>query len=190
VSVNNVDILVPNDKIIEIHKPMSITAVPNTAEAVIGAINFRGEVISILDLAKILRIAAIREGKSSRISILKSKLIIIEFNDQKLALSVDEIKGIRALNEQEMYHCRGLKEGINNNYFFIGALLDHLSNIVLILNVEHLVRQYLMEFVTPQHDSQLIFFDLSSQYVKTKKISSFKASLEENNLLLMKIQDG
>ncbi len=131
--------------------------------------------------------STLQESELLREKSHKAKLIIIEFSKQVIALAVDEIKGIRKLNKEEIYLSRALNA--NNNYFFNGAIIDHLDNINLVLNVEYMVKQYLKEINLPQPDSQIIFFDLSTQFKLTQNKISYKQTIEENNLLLFKIQD-
>jgi purine-binding chemotaxis protein CheW len=54
----------------EIVKAQEITAVPGTAEHVLGIINLRGKIISVVDLAQRLALGSARVDRSSRILVL------------------------------------------------------------------------------------------------------------------------
>jgi purine-binding chemotaxis protein CheW len=97
ISCGKLEVMIPNDRIIEIYSISSLTQIPNTPSAIIGAINFRGEVISVLDLKKILGIS-----KSEITTTLQTndKILIFKTNDQIFALHVGEIKSITDFNEK------------------------------------------------------------------------------------------
>lgn len=190
VSVKNIDILIPNDKIIEIYKPKHITPVPNAATAIIGAMNFRGEIISILDLSKILKIKEdYQELQIDENSKKNSNLLIVEYAKHILALSVDEIKTIQNIDNSKVYFSCTINKDEDSSYFFNGALINNSNEIILILNVEHLFQKSLIDANLTGLKSEIVFFDLSTQYLKSQDNLSYKTTLKENNLLLFKLRE-
>jgi len=190
VSVKNIDIIIPNDKIIEIYSPKHITPVPNAATAIIGAMNFRGEIISILDLSKILKIKEdYQEFQIDENSKKKSNLLIVEYAKHILALSVDQIKNIQNIDSKEVYFSRTLNKDEDSSYFFNGALINNSNEIILILNVEHLFQKSLIDANLTGLKSEIVFFDLSTHYIKSRDNLSYKTTLKENNLLLFKLRE-
>ncbi|MHA2347825.1 MAG: chemotaxis protein CheW, partial [Candidatus Hodarchaeales archaeon] len=101
VSVQNLTILVPNNQLVQIFNVTHLTEIPNAPEAVIGAINYHGDVINALDLSKIV-MDNTDDAKSykSRFQ-ANTKVLILQINNQKVALFVDNIVEILEIDESE-----------------------------------------------------------------------------------------
>ncbi|MHA2307641.1 MAG: chemotaxis protein CheW, partial [Candidatus Hodarchaeales archaeon] len=156
ISCGKLELIIPNDRIIEIYSISSLTQIPNTPSAIIGAINFRGEVISVLDLKKILGIS-----KSEITTTLQTndKILIFKTNEQIFALHVGEIKSITDFNEKIIHPISLLENSETDGYYFRGAIINNTGNIVLILDIEYLFHSSLKEKYLERNIDQLILFD-------------------------------
>jgi purine-binding chemotaxis protein CheW len=72
-------------KIIEVINPVTVTSVPMSDPSVIGIMNFRGEVIPLVDLSKLI---------SSDSSSTNGKIIVISHQDSMYGLLVDMVREI------------------------------------------------------------------------------------------------
>lgn len=72
-------------KVIEVINPVSVTSVPMSDPSVIGVMNFRGEVIPLVDLACLIHFdSTVRNGK----------IIVISHRDSMYGLLVDLVREI------------------------------------------------------------------------------------------------
>lgn len=72
-------------KVIEVINPVSVTNVPMADQSVIGIMNFRGEVIPLVDLAYLMNLEP---------SSLSGKIIVITHKDTMIGLMVDMVREI------------------------------------------------------------------------------------------------
>ncbi len=69
-------------KVREINKNQTITTVPQSQEFILGVMNLRGRIVSVIDLSRKLGLPATVRGK-------KSRTIIVHFQDEYIGLLVD-----------------------------------------------------------------------------------------------------
>jgi purine-binding chemotaxis protein CheW len=84
-SLKNEKYAVCVDQIKEVVSVLGITRVPHAPEFVIGVMNLRGEIISVLDIRYFL-------GLEHKAPTLEEKLIIIEINSEYVGILVDKIE--------------------------------------------------------------------------------------------------
>jgi purine-binding chemotaxis protein CheW len=72
-------------KVIEVINPVSVTNVPMADQSVIGIMNFRGEVIPLIDLAYLMNLES---------STLNGKIVVISHKDSMYGLMVDMVREI------------------------------------------------------------------------------------------------
>lgn len=68
----------------EIHPPQEATQVPHADEEVLGVMNLRGEVITVLDLAGILHIPTTQTNREGH-------TIVMDFEEEKIGLRIDRL---------------------------------------------------------------------------------------------------
>ncbi|MDM8524229.1 chemotaxis protein CheW [Desulfococcaceae bacterium HSG8] len=71
-------------KVQEINKHVTITTVPQSQEFIIGVMNLRGRIVTVIELANKLGLASTAFGK-------KSRTIIVNSRDEYIGLLVDQI---------------------------------------------------------------------------------------------------
>ncbi len=72
-------------KVIEVINPVSVTHVPSSGKNIIGVMNFRGDVLPLVDLAYII---------TSDSSSYSGKIIVISYNEAMCGLLVDFVREI------------------------------------------------------------------------------------------------
>lgn len=85
-------------KVKEILPLSKLTPVPNAPKAVMGMTLIRGDVVTIIDLHTVL------EGVNrAEVDLSNTKILLCEFNQMKVAFSVDEVIGIHRIRWDEMH---------------------------------------------------------------------------------------
>lgn len=108
----------------EILKAKKFTLVPNSLDFVIGVFNLRGEIMPIIDLAKMFHLEP--ENKSD----LKS-IIIIKVENLLIGLAVDEISHVLPLRKSDIQPPSPLLGSINERYIEGVAELNDKLYIIL-----------------------------------------------------------
>lgn len=115
-------------KVIEILSPQKVYSIPELPDFLAGVINVRGQVIPLLDLRK-------RFGIKSSDS--EARIIIVKYDNEKIALLVGEIKEIISLSNKEITNPPMIFKGLKRKYLTgIGKKDDRL---IILLNIDDLL---------------------------------------------------
>lgn len=82
-------------KVREIIKPREITKLPHTADFIQGVTNLRGEVIPVIDLR-------LRFGVETTELTESSRIIIVDINDNRVGLTVDDVAEVLRISEADI----------------------------------------------------------------------------------------
>lgn len=117
----------------EIVKPQEITPVPGTEAYVLGIINLRGRIVSVVDLAARLGLGAAAIHRSSRI-------LVVDLDGFTVGFLVDAATEVLKLDEEAIETAtEELKGALRDDYLEgIGKLSGRL---VIILNLRHLLTE-------------------------------------------------
>ncbi len=115
----------------EIVKAQEITTVPGTTDYVLGIINLRGKIISVIDLAGRLGLGTANIDRVSRI-------LVVDLDDFTVGFLVDAATEVLKLPDESIDAApEELKNSIHDDYLEgVGKLDDRL---VIILNLHHLL---------------------------------------------------
>jgi purine-binding chemotaxis protein CheW len=115
----------------EIVKAQEITAVPGTADYVLGIINLRGRIVSVVDLAQRLGLGTASVDRVSRI-------LVVDLDGFTIGFLVDAATEVMKLAADAIEPAPDeLKQNIHDDYLEgVGKLEDRL---VIILNLRHLL---------------------------------------------------
>lgn len=122
-----VDIL----KIKEITMNKDTLIMPNTPDFVEGVTNLRGEVISVINLAK-------RLGIMYSVKRDEQKIIIINMNDIYIGFLVDEVIGIHHTSEEEYSKTPNL---VSNDSEFVQGIIKSSQDMIISLDLEKVLSQ-------------------------------------------------
>lgn len=125
-SLNEKLFAIPTNKVSEITKSMPLIKVPNAPDWVEGLINLRGNVVTLINLSKILFI----EDK-----LCYNSIIILNYEDDLLGLLVDEVEQVLNIKEEQI---QILKKEDNQN---IMGIVDINDKIIDVIDIEKLVEQ-------------------------------------------------
>jgi len=112
----------------EIIRPVSVTPVPNTNKYVEGVINLRGNVIPIVNLRKRLGLSETEKNDETRI-------IVVEYNDEKIGLIVDRVLEVSQYEESEIEP----PSVIGQNMKFLNGVIKKKEHLWLLLNLAKVV---------------------------------------------------
>ena len=125
-SLNNKLFALPTNNVSEITKSMTSIKVPNAPYWVEGLINLRGNVVTLLNLSKIL---LIDDG------LCYNSIIILNYEDDLLGLLVDNVEQVLDIKEEQIQILK--KEDKQN----IVGIIDIDNNIIDLLDIEKLIEQ-------------------------------------------------
>lgn len=84
---------ITTDNVNEITKQIQVTMVPNSPAWVEGLINLRGNVITLLNLSKLLH---------QTVSLCYNNIIILNINEEKIGLMVEDVDQILDINSEDI----------------------------------------------------------------------------------------
>jgi len=114
------------ERIIEFELPVKI---PESANFLMGVIQYNGKVLPIIDLN--IRFYGISSKHDS-----KSKIIVVQWNDSFLGLVVDEVTGIRNVDEN-LFEYAALSDGLLSRDYVEGFIKSD-DEIVIFLETSKL----------------------------------------------------
>lgn len=112
----------------EIIKPTKATNIPNSADYIIGIINLRGQLVTVLDLKKRLNLEVEVDGDDKR------RIIIINLMDNLLGLLVDSVEGVVEVSNEEIEKVSLGEQSIKDDYIKGVAKLN--EGLLIIINIK------------------------------------------------------
>ena len=125
----------------EINKMMELTVVPNTPEFIEGVVNLRGQIITVIDLAKRLDLPSTGKTEATRIMVVEvgedTVGMIVDSVSEVLRLSTDDIEDTPALIDTEV-HEKYLR-GVGKSEDRLLILLD-LNEVLSTEEIKHMTK--------------------------------------------------
>jgi len=118
-------------KIQEINKNMEITRVPNSPEYVLGVLNMRGRIVTIIDVGKKLGI------KSTALS-EKNRNIIVYSQNEYIGLRVDQVAEVAPAKWSEVLPPPSNVSGIQGRFF--EGVYKAKQGLIAILDIEEVIK--------------------------------------------------
>lgn len=118
------------DLVKEICRPMDMTCVPHTPTCVRGVINLRGEVVTLLDLRRIL-------GLPEQFNMDVQRNLIVNFNGEHVGFCVDVISDILTVESSKIEHAPANINGMEGRFF--RGVFPLPEEIVLVLNLDEIL---------------------------------------------------
>ncbi|KRQ85994.1 Chemotaxis protein CheW [Caloramator mitchellensis] len=107
-----------------IEKVMTITKIPTAPYYVKGLVNLRGNIVTILDLKKILNVFSYTDNEEN--------IIIVEINEEKVGFMVDRVEEVIEVEMDSI-------ERPVDNQEFIRGIINLNNNIITLLEGETLI---------------------------------------------------
>ncbi|HAA0452667.1 TPA_asm: response regulator [Listeria monocytogenes] len=115
-------------KVKEIIHPLEVTPVPDSNPAIEGVSQVRGEIMPVVNLARVMKLPEIEPENT--------KFIITELNQMKIVLRVDEVHRIQRISWEQIEEPEKLSIGLEE--LAVGIVkLD--GNLVLLLDYEKII---------------------------------------------------
>lgn len=133
--IKNEKFIIEGNKLIEIIPNLKLKPVIKAPDYVTGMLNYRGEVIPIIDINKLCTGNFAASNLSSRIVIIKYNSILN--NEEKLGILVEKATETISFNESEL-ETAAIK--INNASYF-GKIKKNENEIIQLLEVENILPQ-------------------------------------------------
>ncbi|EAC5035875.1 chemotaxis protein CheV [Listeria monocytogenes] len=115
-------------KVKEIIHPLEVTAVPDSNPAIEGVSQVRGEIMPVVNLARVMKLPEIEPENT--------KFIITELNQMKIVFRVDEVHRIQRISWEQIEEPEKLSIGLEE--LAVGIVkLD--GNLVLLLDYEKII---------------------------------------------------
>ncbi len=114
----------------EVLRPMEITPVAGSPYPVLGIINIRGNIISVIDARRCLGLSTVAVTDHSRI-------ILVEYNDQVIGVMVDKIGEVLQLGQSQIESTPNLSSGEQSGN--IQGLTTRGSDLVEIIDLDKLL---------------------------------------------------
>ncbi len=118
-----VDIL----KVQEINKKPPITTVPQSRDYIVGVMNLRGQIVTVIDLAAKLGLASAAPGRENR-------AIIVHSQDEYVGLMVDRIGDVIPVNTAQMEPPPANIDGVLGKY--AQGVLKTKEGLIGVLDIE------------------------------------------------------
>lgn len=118
------------DQTKEVIRPSDITKVPNTPEFVIGVMNLRGEIISIIDIRYFFGIAQKEKNKDVRI-------IVTDVTGEPIGIIVDKVEDTIDIQEDKIQPPLATLKG--NVAAYTRGQVDINKKILILLDLEKIV---------------------------------------------------
>ena len=116
----------------EINKNFEMTSVPQSADYVVGVLNLRGRIVTILDLGKKLGLSQIEPGKNNR-------NIIVRYQDEHIGLLVDSISDVVAAEKDHIEQAPSNIGGVKGKFFH--GVLKTEKSLIGILDIEEVLKE-------------------------------------------------
>ena len=115
----------------EINKHFEVTTVPQAADYVVGVLNLRGRIVTILDLGKKLGLSEIQANKNNR-------NIIVRSQEEHIGLMVDSISDVVTADLDKIEPSPSNIGGLKGKYF--QGVLKTETSLIGILDIEEVLK--------------------------------------------------
>jgi len=116
----------------EINKHFEVTTVPQSPDFVVGVLNLRGRIVTILDLGKKLGLSQIHSNKSNR-------NIIVRSQDELIGLMVDSISDVVTADKDRVEPGPSNISGVKGKFF--KGVMKTQNALIGILDIEEVLKE-------------------------------------------------
>ncbi len=155
-------------KVKEILPLNDLTPLPNAHPAILGITLIRGDVVTIIDLYRVLE-----KKPEEGVDLNKKKILLCEFNNMKVAFSVDEVIGIHRVRWDEMHRPDQIIQGSG-----VIANIEYEGVLFMLLDFESIVVE-----ISPETGINL---DMLSGLDK-KNRAGFKIALADDSKIIRQL---
>jgi chemotaxis signal transduction protein len=153
---------VPEEQIINVVELKRYSAVPGASDIVIGVINVRSRITTLINLKKILHLNTVEDVTP------KGEVILVRFIDDIIGLLVDKVIGFQYIpNDKIKNHVKMFSDKIENKYLIGATIVDNI--IILLFNLDLVLDEYeIQEIIQSRRGIQNISLEKSDSISNTK----------------------
>ena len=118
-------------KVLEVLEIQNITQIPNTPPYILGVINFRGDVLPVIDSRSKF---GMPEGTITKKTVIIVLDLIVNNEPMRLGATADGVKDVIEIDEREMKEVP--KMGISYNTEFIKGMIYKDNGFIMVLDVD------------------------------------------------------
>ncbi len=118
-------------KVLEVLEQQQITRVPKAAEHILGIINFRGEILPVIDTRCKFNMSSINEESKNFIIVFD---LVKNENRYTVSATADGVKDVIEINHDEIKPVPEM--GLSFNYLYIEGVIHRNDAFILLLNPE------------------------------------------------------
>jgi len=159
IKVNEVIVFIRDAQVEEVFSKnkMSYEEVPKDVPALIGAINYRGNVLSVINLNEILfpQSSSVNPQHNSE----SQQVIIVHDQGQRFALTCDEVQKWIKIKPTDIRKISFLKGTKKADYIFTGAFIGENNNIVFVLNTSWIIDNHQNPDILRSSYQKFVYFD-------------------------------
>ncbi len=132
----------------------SYKKIPQHILSLVGALNYRGEVIGVLDLNTILFM-----GKSNNETIENKQIIVLKTESERIALLIDRVLKWKKVLIDDMRSILSFDKIALHDYLFLGGFISDNDQFSYILNVKWLFQNQKNPLKLVRHKRNTLFFN-------------------------------
>jgi len=125
----------PLDHVIRTVRMVAVTPVPDMPHSMLGLISMAGQMLPVIDLGRLL-------GQAGNNPELQDILLIVQIQDQTVAVIVDEVLNIKEFSSKQI---QSPPAALSQSCFLLAAI-QHEETFILILDASRML---------PNHDSMM-----------------------------------
>lgn len=159
IKVNEVLVFIRDTQIEEVFSKnkMAYEEVPKDVPALVGAINYRGNVLSVINLTDILfpQLSSMNKQNDSE----SQQVVIVHDQGQRFALTCDEVQKWIKIKPTDIKKISSLKSYKQKDYIFTGAFIGENNNIVFVLNTSWIIDNHQNPETIKSSYQKFVYFD-------------------------------
>lgn len=128
-------------RVSEVFVPNVITNIPNAPSFIAGVINFRGNIVSVIDLTKRLSITKKVSGRQFEEDEERLYVIIVRSGDATIGLLVDYVESVISISDSNVQSTIDLISDTAKTAFLNGVARTELG-LTIILNLDTILSEY------------------------------------------------
>lgn len=129
--LGDVHYAIPVRQVKEINQNFQITPVPGSPEYVHGAVNLRGQIVSVIDLR--MRFALEKSDINER-----TRNIVVSFGDEQVGLLVDSVEDIIEVDKERFQPPPANLGGVQGRFFLSVYKRD--EDLISVLNIDEVLK--------------------------------------------------
>jgi purine-binding chemotaxis protein CheW len=133
--LGNENFAISVDRVLEIIKERTLTKVPNSSQFIKGVINFRGEIVPVIDMHRRFNIIQ-KEDEEGMIVVINGDS---DKSNYHIGLQVDEVEDVIEFRYRELR--KSPDQGINYDNSFIDGVVDVENRFIMVLNIDKVLNK-------------------------------------------------